>query len=73
MNKLLPLSIAAFGLATAALAQELPSFEDADANGDGSISRAEAAVVEGLDFNTADTNQDGMIDRDEYSALAGQE
>ena len=31
-------------------AQELPSFEEVDQNGDGMIDRAEAAMVEGLAF-----------------------
>jgi Ca2+-binding EF-hand superfamily protein len=72
MNKLLPLSLLTIGLSTAALAQELPSFEEVDANHDGQISREEAAAVEGLDFSTADANQDGAIDRAEYGELSGQ-
>jgi Ca2+-binding EF-hand superfamily protein len=71
MNKLLPITIVAFGFSTAALAQA-PSFEEVDANQDGMISAEEAAAVEGLDFATADTNQDGVIDRAEYSALTEQ-
>ncbi|HEX6993623.1 MAG TPA: hypothetical protein VF339_05690 [Gammaproteobacteria bacterium] len=58
----------ALGFAGAALAQEAPSFEEVDANMDGSISQEEAAAVEGLDFSTADTNQDGSLDRSEYQA-----
>jgi len=73
MKKLIALSLTAIGFSTAALAQELPSFEEVDQNQDGMISRAEAAGVEGLDFATADTNQDGSIDRAEYAALSEQE
>lgn len=72
MKKLLPISLVAFGFSTAALAQDVPSFEEVDANRDGLISMEEAAAVEGLDFATADTNQDGVIDRAEYSALTEQ-
>jgi hypothetical protein len=61
--------LAAMGFAMAAAAQELPSFEDVDLNGDGAISESEASVVEGLDFAAADANQDGGIDRDEYGQL----
>lgn len=43
-----------------------PSFEDADRNSDGEISRTELAMIEGLDFTTADENQDGQLDRSEY-------
>lgn len=70
MNKLLPISIVAFGFSTAAFAQDLPSFEEVDTNRDGMISAEEAAAVEALDFATADTNQDGVIDRAEYAALS---
>jgi hypothetical protein len=68
MNKYV--ALAAFGLSGLALAQELPTFEQVDTNGDGAISATEAAAVEGLDFRTADANQDGMIDRQEYRALS---
>ncbi|HEX9876635.1 MAG TPA: hypothetical protein VGC50_08300 [Gammaproteobacteria bacterium] len=61
--------LAAMGFALAAVAQEMPSFEDVDLNGDGAISESEASVVEGLDFAAADANQDGGIDRDEYGQL----
>lgn len=60
----------AISLSTAALAQELPAFEEVDQNGDGMISETEAGAVEGLDFATADTNQDGAISPDEYSQLS---
>jgi hypothetical protein len=58
--------LAALGFSVAALAQELPAFEDIDQNSDGMISEAEAGVVEGLDFASADTNQDGSLSREEY-------
>jgi Ca2+-binding EF-hand superfamily protein len=59
-----------FGLASAALAQQLPSFEEVDQNSDGTISREEASVVEGLNFDVADADQDGAINREEYEALS---
>lgn len=66
--KKLSITLLALGFAGAALAQDAPSFEDVDVNQDGSISREEAAAVEGLDFSTADANQDGSLDRQEYQA-----
>ena len=60
--------LAAIAFSGAALAQELPSFEEVDANADGLISMEEAAAIEGLDFATADTNQDGSLDQEEYAA-----
>lgn len=72
----------AFGLAfagAAAFAQDepepaepgmdMPTFEEADTNKNGVVSRAEAATeVPDLDFATADENQDGVLTRDEYDA-----
>ena len=51
-----------------AVAQEMPAFEDVDANGDGAISQAEAATVEGLDFTAKDADQNGSLSREEYEA-----
>ncbi|MBN1237956.1 MAG: hypothetical protein JXB36_05615 [Gammaproteobacteria bacterium] len=68
--KKLSISLLALGFAGTALAQA-PSFEEVDANMDGSISQEEAAAVEGLDFATADTNQDGSLDQAEYEAASG--
>jgi hypothetical protein len=62
--------LAALGFAVAALAQELPAFEDIDQDSDGLISQAEASVVEGLDFASADTDQDGWLSREEYQQLS---
>lgn len=62
------LILSALGFSVAALAQELPAFEEVDANADGQISMEEAAAIEGLDFATADTNQDGSLDQEEYAA-----
>ena len=71
MNKYF--AMLAFGLSSLVLAADtMPPFEQVDANGDGHISQAEAATVEGLDFATADTNQDGMLSRAEYEALSKQ-
>ena len=68
MKTLTLLALGLFGFA--ALAQDLPSFEDVDANGDGQITRQEAAAIEGLDFTAADTNQDGTLSMEEYNAAA---
>jgi hypothetical protein len=68
MNKYV--AITALVFSAAALAQELPAFEEVDKNADGAIDRNEAAAVEGLDFATADANQDGRIDRAEYAAVS---
>jgi Ca2+-binding EF-hand superfamily protein len=62
--------LAALGFSMAALAQELPAFEEVDQNADGMISEAEASAVEGLEFATADTNQDGALSREEYEQLS---
>ena len=54
----------------------LPTFEQADRNRDGYVSRFESRAVRGLvdieGFERADRDGDGRIDRDEYTrALAG--
>jgi len=65
------LALGALTLSAAAFAQqELPSFEDVDANGDGMINETEAGRVAGLDFAVADANKDGNIDREEYAQLS---
>ena len=66
MPKLVGLFATAIGISALAIAQEMPTFDDVDQNGDGQIDRTEASAVEGLDFAEADTNQDGSIDRAEY-------
>lgn len=66
MRKLFVLiSMMFFGFA---VAQEMPAFEDVDANGDGAISQEEASTVEGLDFAAKDTDQNGSLSREEYEA-----
>ncbi len=67
-NILLP---AAFLLATAAYAQDMPEFTEIDVNADGMLSVDEASVIEGLDFATADADSDGAISLEEYAALVG--
>ena len=62
------LALGLFGVA--AVAQGLPSFEEVDGNGDGQVTREEAAAIEALDFTAADTNQDGTLSREEYTAAA---
>jgi hypothetical protein len=74
MSKLIPILLAGFGFSTGVLGQDqdLPPFEQVDANRDGVIAVDEAAAIEELelDFRTADANQDGVIDRAEYRALS---
>jgi hypothetical protein len=66
MKKLVALFATAIGISAAAIAQEMPAFDDVDQNADGLIDQTEASAVEGLDFAAADSNQDGSIDRAEY-------
>ena len=66
----LTMFLAALGFSVAALAQELPAFEDVDQNDDGMITPIEAVAVEGLDFTVADTNRDGAISREEYDQVS---
>jgi hypothetical protein len=67
-----PLALLLSGVTGVALAQALPAFEEVDANGDGSISRQEAAVIEGFDFEAADADQSGALSREEYEAARGE-
>ena len=75
--------IASWTLAGAALAQGMPSpappredktsvsalFTQADQNGDGLLSRAEAATVPGLEaaFDKMDTDRNGSLNADEFT------
>ena len=61
---------AALGFSAAAMAQDLPTFEEIDQNGNDMIEPSEAETLEGFDFVAADTNQDGAIDREEFSQLS---
>lgn len=72
MKRYLSLAMLALGFSGVALAQDLPSFNDVDTNGDGKISQEEASQVEGVDFATWDANQDGYIDRQEWDKMASQ-
>jgi Ca2+-binding EF-hand superfamily protein len=47
---------------------EQVSFDRADKNADGRISREEGNDVDGFDFSRADTNNDGSLSRQEYQA-----
>lgn len=47
---------------------QVPTFDTADKNKDGQLSRAEAGDVEGLDFSKADINQNASLDRQEFTA-----
>ena len=44
------------------------SFERADKNADGQVSRQEGNAIEGFDFSRADTNNDATLSRQEYQA-----
>jgi hypothetical protein len=46
--------------------QGATTFEGADKNGDGVISRAEAATVPNLDFSAADRDKNAQIDKHEF-------
>ena len=54
----------------AALAQT-QSFDDLDANADGSLSEDEVSAVAGLDFASADVDANGSLSRDEYDSATG--
>jgi hypothetical protein len=47
---------------------EQVTFERADKNADGQVSRQEANDIEGFDFSRADTNNDASLTRQEYQA-----
>jgi hypothetical protein len=48
------------------------SFDTADTNKDGKVSRQEATSVPGLNFTSADTNADSSLSRQEFqTAMAG--
>ena len=55
----------------AALAQQAQSFDELDANADGSLSEDEVSAVVGLDFASADMDGDGSLSRDEYDSATG--
>jgi hypothetical protein len=47
---------------------EQMTFERADKNADGRVSREEGNAIEGFDFSRADTNNDASLSRQEYQA-----
>ncbi|HSC17268.1 MAG TPA: hypothetical protein VLI71_19215 [Gammaproteobacteria bacterium] len=47
---------------------EQMTFERADKNADGHVSREEGNAIEGFDFSRADTNNDASLSRQEYQA-----
>lgn len=64
---------ALLAVAGAALAGELPSFDQLDGDGDGYISREDAAVVPALweHFSAFDSDGDGLLSREEYAVVEG--
>lgn len=69
MNKLVSTMalVGVFAFASASFAAG-PAFNELDKNRDGTLSKAEVASIDGLDFAKADTNKDGRLDRAEYEA-----
>ena len=72
-------ALMALGVTLAASAQQSPaprggdrtdqvSFETADKNKDGKLSRDEANAIDGFDFSRADTNADATLSRQEFQA-----
>jgi hypothetical protein len=68
-------TLIAFGLATAAAADDAPKglssppkFKEVDRNGDGRINREESSVIDGFDFASADVNGDRVLTRQEFAA-----
>lgn len=69
------LILGAAGVVTAQpeFAPEVPDFTEVDINDDGVLSRDEAALVEGLDFDAADKDRNGVLSEGEYNAAMGGE
>lgn len=55
------------------LAEELPSFDDLDRDGDGYISKGDVSLVPGLKqhFAAFDLDGDGLLSRHEYAIYEG--
>ena len=71
MKKILGLMFGALLISGVAVAQQ--AFEELDSDADGVLSKAEAEMVETLDFDAADTDQDGNLSQEEYEAAASDE
>lgn len=58
-------------LASSLVAQEMPTFQDLDADQDGQITAAEATAHEGLSgsFEIVDVDKSGSISLDEYEVF----
>lgn len=75
MNRTYTLSgPALLAVAGAAMAGETPAFDELDLDGDGYLSREEAAAVPGLreHFSVFDLDGDGRLSRSEYAVVEGQ-
>ena len=71
-RKIAPALLASLGLLAAGgalAAEDKPTFESLDKNGDGKISLAEASNHDALfvAFKSLDTNKDGELTREEFS------
>lgn len=56
-----------------AVAGESKPFHELDKDGNGKLSRSEAAALRGLDFEEADANGDGVLSQREYQAVQREE
>jgi hypothetical protein len=69
MKKILILVV--LSLASGMAFAQAHTFEDLDTDKNGSLSKEEAAAMEGLDFDKADTNKDGALSKEEHDAAMG--
>jgi hypothetical protein len=57
----------------ASLADEMPTFQQLDADSDKMLNIQEVeTVLSGINFSEADTNKDGLIDEQEFTLLLEQ-
>lgn len=69
--RFLPVLLAFF--TGASLADEMPTFQQLDADSDKMLNIQEVeTVLSGINFSEADTNKDGLIDEQEFTLLLEQ-